>query len=171
MKKIESLEILDKIDMDIDELAYQLTAYEKWGCIDYEDGIIDLIIEDYLREADTSELVYKWNEYCQANGYYDDEYYYNDDDFFNEYFNGCEPMKIIQATYFGDYHYTDNWVQFNGYGNLDSFDDWQVKKEIFENYDFKQWVLENEEAFEELQDEENKKLIISEALKLVAKGY
>lgn len=166
-----NLNILENNDMTIEELAYQLTAYEKWGCIDYEDGIIDLIIDDYLREAETSELVYKWNEYCQDSQYYDDEYFYNDDDFFNEYFSDCEPMRIIQATYFGDYRYNDDWLKFNGYGNLNSFSDWQVKKEIIESYDFKKWILENEEAFEELQDEENKEIIIDKALELVKEGY
>lgn len=152
------------------EFAFQLTAYEKWGCIDFEDACYDLLVSNYLEEAETSDLVYMWNEYCQENNY-DDEYFSNDDYFFEEFFNGCEPMRIVQATYFGDYRYMDDWVKFNGYGNLNSYSDWQVKKEIKENNDFLQWCFENVDIFEELREEENRDELVKMALELVKEGY
>ena len=168
---MENLTILEKNDFTINDFAYQLTAYEKWGCIDYKDACIDLIITDYLEEADINDLLSTYNDYLDATNNLDDMYYYNDDDFFNEYFNGCEPMRIIQATYFGDYRYMDDFVQFNGYGNLNSFQEYEVKRNIQDDDDFKSWLFDNIDIFEELREEENKKMIINKAIELVKAGY
>lgn len=168
---MKELTVLTNNDMTIEELAYQLTAYEKWGFIDYEEGIIDLVLSDYLEEAEASELIWRYNEYLENNGYTDDLYYYNDDYFFTEFFNSAEPMRIIQAIYFGHYNYNDDYVQFNGYGNLDSISEWALVDQIKRDTGFLYWLYSNDEAFEELREEENKALIINETLKLVKEGY
>lgn len=153
------------------EFAFQLTAYEKWGCIDFEDACCDLLVSNYLEDAEISDLVALWNEYCQDNNYYDDEFYYNDDEFFSTYFDGAEPMRIIQATQFGDYRYMENWVKFNGYGNLDSYGDYEVRSTILNDKNFIMYELENTDIFEELLEEENKEELIKMALELVKEGY
>ena len=81
--------------------------------------VISQII-DLINDMDNNELIQLNNEYCQSANYLDDEIYSNDDEFF-ETFYGTNTLKAIQATQFGDYRYHDNWVKFNGYGNLDSF--------------------------------------------------
>ncbi len=73
-----------------------------------------------INEMDSSELVQLNNEYCQSANYYDSEIYENDEDFFATFFAN-DTLRAIQATQFGDYRYHDNWVSFNGYGNLNSF--------------------------------------------------
>lgn len=47
------------------------------------------------------------------------EYHINDEEFFKTYF-GNDIMEGIRATQYGDYRYNDEYVKFNGYGNLDS---------------------------------------------------
>lgn len=57
---------------------------------------------------------------------------HNDEDFFNTYFaNRID--EAIRAVCYGDYNYTDEYVRFNAYGNLESLDEWQVENEITSN--------------------------------------
>lgn len=54
---------------------------------------------------------------------------HNDEDFFNTYFEN-KVDEAVRAVCYGDYNYTDEYVRFNAYGNLESFDEWQVENEI-----------------------------------------
>lgn len=74
---------------------------------------------DYLNDLDNSESVNIHNTYCQENQY-EDEIYENDDEFFNTFFDG-KVIEAVRAVSYGEYNYTDSYVQFNGYGNLESF--------------------------------------------------
>ena len=56
------------------------------------------------------------------------EYYENDEEFFNTYFYN-NPTEAVRSAYYGDYNYCDNWVKFDGYGNLKSVDDYGLEKE------------------------------------------
>lgn len=60
------------------------------------------------------------------------EYYYNDEDFFNIYF-GINTIDAVRAVCFGDYNYSDDFVRFNGYGNLESACQYEVMMEYDEN--------------------------------------
>ena len=60
------------------------------------------------------------------------EFYNNDDDFFNLFFEG-RPAEAVRASYYGDYHYMDEFVRFNAYANLESLSAWQVEKELQES--------------------------------------
>ncbi|AGY47269.1 hypothetical protein Grass_245 [Bacillus phage Grass] len=57
------------------------------------------------------------------------DYQYNDEDFFNTYFEG-EPMKAVRAAVYGDYNYTDDYVKFDGYGNLKSVSEYDLEREL-----------------------------------------
>lgn len=57
----------------------------------------------------------------------------NDDEFFNTFFSG-KPMEVARAVQFGDYNYNDEYVTFNGYGNLVSYTDYQVE-ELLKDYE------------------------------------
>ena len=56
------------------------------------------------------------------------EYFDNDDDFFNTFFYN-NPSEAVRSSYYGDYNYCDKYVRFNGYGNLESFNDYDLEKE------------------------------------------
>ena len=59
------------------------------------------------------------------------EYFDNDDDFFNDFFYN-NPSEAVRSAYYGDYNYCDKYVRFNGYGNLESFNDYDLEKEYKE---------------------------------------
>lgn len=62
------------------------------------------------------------------------QFYENDEDFFETYFQG-KPMEAVRATHYGDYRYNDDYVKFNGYGNLESMDDYKVIEEMQDQID------------------------------------
>lgn len=49
-----------------------------------------------------------------------DEIHYNDEEFFELFFLN-DVMEAVRSVCYGDYRYTDNYVMFNGYSNLESF--------------------------------------------------
>jgi hypothetical protein len=58
----------------------------------------------------------------------------NDEEFFNIYFDG-KPMEAVRAAVYGDYHYTDDYVRFDGYGNLESLSEYDLESEMKDNID------------------------------------
>ena len=58
--------------------------------------------------------------------------YNNDDEFFDMFFEG-NPMEVARAIYYGDYNYNDEYIKFNGYGNLESFSEYDYKELLEEN--------------------------------------
>jgi len=53
-----------------------------------------------------------------------------DDDFFNNYF-ADNPSEAVRATFFGDLKsWNDEYIRFNGYGNLESVSDFDYRKEL-----------------------------------------
>ena len=65
-----------------------------------------------------SELVQLNNAYCQ-NINSDNEVYENDEEFFNVFFEN-KILEAVRAISYGEYHYTHDWVRFNGCGNLET---------------------------------------------------
>jgi hypothetical protein len=82
---------------------------------------LDAIIK-HLESLDDSELVSMHNTYCQNNQDPDGEIYNNDEDFFTTFFDG-KLMEAIRAVSYGEYNLQDDYVIFNGYANLESFND------------------------------------------------
>ena len=56
------------------------------------------------------------------------EYWNNDEEFFNTFFYN-NPMEAVRSSYYGNYNYCDNWVKFDGYGNLKSVNDYGLENE------------------------------------------
>ena len=86
-------------------------------------------IKNYLlgNEEELRSIVQEINSY---NGSLDNlNFYENDEDFFNTFF-ADNPMEVARATFYGNYKYCDEFVRFNGYGNLESFDEYEAMKEI-----------------------------------------
>ena len=61
------------------------------------------------------------------------DFWENDEEFFNTFFDN--PMDAIRATYYGNYNYNDDYVKFNGYGNVDSYSEYERIEEIKDNID------------------------------------
>ena len=56
------------------------------------------------------------------------EYYENNEEFFDTFFYN-NPMEAVRSSFYGDYNYCDEFVKFDGYGNLKSVDDYELEKE------------------------------------------
>ena len=59
------------------------------------------------------------------------DFWENNEEFFNTFFDN--PMEAIRATYYGNYNYNDDYVKFNGYGNIDSYSEYERIEEIKDN--------------------------------------
>ena len=90
------------------------------------------------------------------------DFWENDEEFFDTYFNN-NPMEAVRATYYGNYNYNDDYVRFNGYGNLESFDEYAKNEEIKDNIDdivdnlieYYDFIEIYNEELQELLEEEN----------------
>lgn len=118
-------------------------------------------VMEYLEGLDNSELVSIHNEYCQSGRNSDDEIWSNDEEFFDTFFSG-KVMEAVRAVAYGEYSYSDDYVMFNGYANLESFNDPTdhidldaIADDILENErNYFGIELEEPEEEEEEQDEE-----------------
>lgn len=106
-----------------------LTSYERFGCVgmdEYKEMFIDEMDKDEISLSD-------YSEYLREN--------YPDNDFFpmesfDEIMDGTDPWKIARSCFYGDFRPCDDWFRFNGYGNLESMDEWKIRKEMESDRDF-----------------------------------
>ena len=75
-------------------------------------------ITELLENLGEAELISLWNEYqSEISG--ESQVYDFDDDFFATYFS--DPAEAARAVFFGNIEqWNANYVQFNGYGNLEA---------------------------------------------------
>ena len=78
-------------------------------------------IKDALIAMKTEELIEVNNIFCDLMHYPDDIIYNHDEDFYNTFFDN-NPMESARAAYYGEYNYHHEYIKFNGYGNLETFD-------------------------------------------------
>ena len=94
---------------------------------------------EMLRDMNDSNLVAVHNEYCDKVRYYDDRIY--DMYEINDLLYGRSPLEIITDA--RDVDANDNYIRYNGYGNLESTDcpdDWMDLDEIAD------YIVENDDA-------------------------
>lgn len=109
-------------------------------------------LEDYISESHISEDIFKaaeileeieddligcWNEYCSYTNP-DNEIFNFDEEFFNIFFSN--PMEAARAASFGDLNWSDDYIYFNGYGNLESTKDLE---DIIDKSELIDWMMEN----------------------------
>ena len=76
-------------------------------------------ITDIINNMSEAELVQLNNLYCESINNYDSIVYGNDEEFFELInFSG---LRVAQATFYGNYNYSHDWVTFDGYGNFKSY--------------------------------------------------
>ena len=56
----------------------------------------------------------------------------NDEEFFSIFFS-ANVMEAVRAVTFGNYNYNDDYVMFNGYGNLETMDSYDYDKLLVES--------------------------------------
>ena len=88
--------------------------------------------EQLKNEVTFEELQEMLYDCISYDGSFEDlDYRENDEYFFEDYFRTKD--EVARAICYGDYNYTDDFVRFNAYGNLESASKYQVEEEI-ENY-------------------------------------
>jgi hypothetical protein len=86
----------------------------------------------------------------------------NESEFFNMHFDNA--IDAVMATCYGNYNYTDKFVVFNGYGNLETLDSLSDKdlvdsidaiaEDVADNFRFYSYLFGIDEAdFEEEEEE------------------
>ena len=83
---------------------------------------------NYLENLNDDELIDQWNNYCLEE-YMDNYIYCNDEYFMDEMFASAD--DAIRAVCYGDYRYMDDYVIFNGSGNLESFSGYCLRDHIY----------------------------------------
>lgn len=114
-----------------------------------------------FNELSTSEKIAIFNEYCLEYGDSDNMLNSFDEDFFEMAFS--DPMEAARATFFGDIkNWSDEYIRFNGYGNLESVSEYDVEdeidgylEEIFEHEDVWDNYIDNVDDDEEEEDDED----------------
>jgi hypothetical protein len=81
---------------------------------------------DLIKGFNDEELIQLNNEYCESINAMDSTIYSNDPEFLEMAF-GTNVDAVARAIFYGDYNYSHNWVRFNGYGNLETFNWFEVK--------------------------------------------
>ena len=84
-----------------------------------------------LNDLDTlKDVVRELNSWNACLDYLD--VYNNDEEFFNMFFEG-KPAELARAIYYGDFNYNDEYIKFNGYGNLETFSEYEYEELLEEN--------------------------------------
>jgi len=110
---------------------------------------MNTIIEQ-INNLSESELIELNNLYCQSIGS-EDEIYGNDEYFFETFFSG-NVNEALRAAHFGTYNWSHEYVKFNGYGNLESFNSFTVKDLCEYVETIAEYAIENQSEFDNLLD-------------------
>lgn len=112
------------------------------------------IMEFINRSMVDTEVITLWNECAESKCCYDDRVYDNDETFFNEMFRTT--YDAVRAATNGDYNVHDDYVVFDGYANLQSFDWLDDNNSPVDEDILVDWLMENPEKAAELgiEDEE-----------------
>ena len=99
-------------------------------------------------ELDFNDRLSIFNQYCSEYRGGDGEVHEFTDDFFNEMFE--KPYDAARALFFGKVDsWSDDYVKFNAYGNLESMNEWDVEKEMSE---FVEEIFDNQEVWQDYID-------------------
>ena len=72
-----------------------------------------------INDMNEAQLIELNNTYCDSCNMPDNLIYSNDEEFFEML--DWSGLRVAQATFYGDYNYSHDWVTFNGYGNFQSY--------------------------------------------------
>jgi hypothetical protein len=103
-------------------------------------------VREHLNNLSNEELISLHNQYCESVNDMDSQIFNNDEEFFEVYLP--KSTDAIRACQYGDHRYADNFVQFNGYANLESFDN--VSDRV--NHDeIASDIIENEQNYYDIE--------------------
>ena len=113
-------------------------------------------IVDYINGMSVEDKIALHNAYCDAANCMDDCIYTMDE--MEEILDGVDKWELVRMIQFGDFDCTKEFWGFNGYGNLVSYNAWEVPVYAEDIADFILWKedsLGNDEI-QEILDTEDK---------------
>lgn len=87
-------------------------------------------VKEILENMETEqlfELVRDINRYDGSLDWLD--YEENDEEFYEIFFRE-KPMELARAINYGEYNYTDDYIKFNAYGNLETVNEYELEREL-----------------------------------------
>ena len=109
---------------------------------------------DYINGMGVDEKIALHNTYCDAANCMEDCIYTMDD--LEEVLDGVDKWELVRMIRFGDFDFNKDFWGFNGYGNLDSYNAWELPIYAEDIADF---ILLKEDS---LGDDEIKKILDEE---------
>ena len=114
-------------------------------------------IVDFINSMNTDEIVALHNSYCEAVNCMDDCIYGMEE--LKEVLDGVEKWNLVDMMRRGNFDFMKDFWQVNVYGNLDSYDAWELP--IFVE-DIADYILSeddslNDDKIQEILDEEEEK--------------
>ena len=103
-------------------------------------------IKENILNMDPSSVMVLHNEYCEQKSYTDDMIWHNDAFTINEFFTNS--FDALKSMFYGGYNPNDEFFKFDGYGNLESINQY----EIFDYIDIKGIVYDIYENPENYMD-------------------
>ena len=79
---------------------------------------------DYINGMGIEEKIALHNTYCDASNCMDNCIYAMDE--IEEILDGVDKWELVRMVQFGDFDCTEGFWSFNGYGNLDSYNAWEL---------------------------------------------
>lgn len=96
---------------------------------------------DYINSMGVDEKLALHNAYCDAANCTDD-YIYNMDEL-EEILDGVDKWELVRMIRFGNFDFMKDFWRVNGYGNLDSYNAWELP--IYAS-DIADYILSNEDS-------------------------
>ena len=137
-------------------VGMMLTQYERFGSVGM-DEYIQYYIDEEL-EVDIS-MLGEYNEYLRNKSY---ETFFTFEEL-EEDLQYMKPEEAFRLGKFSDFTYADDYLQYDGYGNIKGYSEFEVVKAMEEDKDFLKWYVDNYIDIDE--DEANE--AIEEANKLI----
>lgn len=112
------------------------------------------IMEAIKHKMDSYDIINLWNECVFETNLTDGEIADNDETFFKEIFSS--PYDAVRAVAYGEYTLNDNYIAFDGYGNVVTFDYWDDENSPIDVDVLVEWLMEQPKKLKELgiEDEE-----------------
>ena len=112
-------------------------------------------IVDCIDGMGVKEKIALHNDYCNAANYMDDCIYTMDE--LEEILDGVDKWELVRMIRFGDFDFMKDFWGFNGYGNLVSYNSWELP--IYAT-DIANYILSEEDSLgndeiQEILDEED----------------
>lgn len=96
---------------------------------------------DYINGMGVEEKIALHNAYCDATNSMGDWIYALDE--LEDVLDGVDKWELVRMIRFGDFDFTKDFWSVNGYGNLDSYDAWELP--IFAS-GIADYILSNEDS-------------------------